>query len=447
MISIVMPVKDRRDITQVAIESICKYTTEPHELIIVNDGSKEETTKYLFGLAMRKESTNIHYIENKTNLGWCKAINQGLETATGNYVVFANNDVVVTPNWDKKMLKHFEVDKTLGVLGPVSSSVYGFQHIDHNKEGVDFQYSDALMFFFTIVKREVIDKIGGLDERFGLGGQDDTDYCIRAREAGWQVGIARNVFVYHYGSATYRDMFHNDIKTSKEFARSRHKILQEKYGRTTIGRKKRVFIAIPNMGTIVPELAINLVQWTHDPRYDIKLYMPKNVQPMDAARNFCVKEFLELDYDYLFWVDDDVYCPPETLHKLIQADRDIISAAPFCMKYEGDECYPYISAVKFNSDGRYEIYHGRGIEEVDAIGGGCILYKRKVYEAKELERPYEFTYHRDGTRSVTCDFMVHQKAHKAGFKTFVDFSLICSHVKEVDLKQLNKLLVRLKNGE
>ena len=440
MISIIMTAKDGKEITQVSIDSIRKYTTEPYELIVVNDGSKKETTDYLESLK------DIIYIKNETNLGWCKAINQGIEKSKGEFVVFSNNDVVVTPNWDKKLLRHFELDKKLGVLGPISSKVNGFQHIDFNKEGVNFHYTDALMFFFTMVRREVIDKIGGLDERFGIGGQDDTDYCIRARDAKFMVGIARDTFVYHYGSATYREMFHHNNEYSKEFSQSRRKILENKYGRIVDGRKKRIFIAVPNMGTIIPELATNLIQWTHDPRYEVKIFMPKNIQPMDCARNSIVKEFLELDFDYLFWIDDDVTCAPDTLHKLIEHDKDIVSAAPFCMQYEGGETFPYVAAVRFNEHKKYKLHHGKGLEKVDAIGGGCILYKRKVYEAKELERPYEFTYHRDGTRSVTCDFNVHEKAHKAGFETWVDFGLLCSHFKEVDLKQINNLLVRVKNG-
>jgi len=443
MISIIMPVKDNKEITQVAIESICKYTTEPYELIIVNDGSKEETTRYLFDLAMKRESNNIHYIENKTGLGWCKAINQGIKTSHGDYVVFANNDIVVTPGWDNKMLAHFAIDKSLGVLGPTSSSVNGFQHIDYNKEGVDFQ---SLMFFFTMVKREVVDKIGGLDERFGIGGQDDTDYCIRAKEAGWKVGIARDVFVYHYGSMTYRDMFHNNTKTSVDFAKSRQKLLQDKYGSTTTGRKKKVFIAVPNMGTIVPELALNLLQWTHDPRFEIKLHMPKNIFPLDNARNKCVKEFLESDCDYLFWVDDDVFCPPETMNRLINHDKDIVGATVFAMKYEGQEAFPYPVTLRYNKEKKYVVYYGKGLERVDATGGACLLFKRKVYEHKELETPYQFQYHKDGTLSLTCDFDVMQKVQKAGFELWIDFDLVCSHIKEVDLRQVNRLLARLAHG-
>lgn len=438
MLSIIMPVKDGKEITRVAIDSIKNYTSVPYELIVVNDGSKKETSDFLRSLQ------GIVLIENKKSQGWCKAINQGIEKATGEFVVFSNNDVVVTPNWGRGMLKHFEIDSSLGVLGPTSSSVNGFQHIDYNREGVDFQYSDALMFFFTMVRKEVVDKIGGLDERFGIGGQDDTDYCIRANKADFKVGIARNVFVYHYGSATYRDIFHNDAKTSIEFAKSRQRILQEKY-KGEIDRKKKVFVAIPNLGTIIPELATNLLQWTHDDRFEVKVFMPKNLQPETVARNSCVKQFLESDCDYLFWVDDDVSCPPETLHRLITHDKDVVAAIVFALKYDKDEVFTYPVALRYNENMEYKAYYGKGLEEVDAIGSACVLFKRKVFEHKELETPYEYQLHKDGSLMITPDFGVMQKVQKAGFKIFADFDLICSHVKEVDLKLLNNLLARMKN--
>lgn len=210
--------------------------------------------------------------------------------------------------------------------------------------------------------------------------------------------------------------------------------------------KKKVFIAIPNCGTIIPELVLNLLQWTHDSKYDIRVFMPKNIFPSDAARNRCVKEFLESDSDYLLWIDDDVYCPPETIDRLVGADRDIIGAVCFAMKYERNECFPYPVTLRYNEERKYIAYYGRGIEEIDATGSACLMFKRKVYEAKELETPYQFHYHKDGTLSLTCDFDVLQKAQKAGFKIFIDFDLICSHVKEVDLKMLNNMLVRIKYG-
>ena len=260
-VSIIMPVKDNKEITRVAIDSIKQYTKD-FQLIIVDDGSNEETSRFL------KSLPGIDYIRNETSFGWCKAINQGIKIAKADLIVFANNDVVVTPDWFEKMKRHIDnKEHKVGVLGPVTNRVEGYQHIDFNKEGITFNKSDVVTFFFVMVKKELMDKIGGLDERFGLGGQDDADYCIRAREAGYTVGIARDVFIYHYGSATFRNEFQNDAKVSSEFAESRINILRDKHrDKFDTGVKKRIYCCVPNGGKMVPELAILFIQWSHDPR-------------------------------------------------------------------------------------------------------------------------------------------------------------------------------------
>lgn len=208
---------------------------------------------------------------------------------------------------------------------------------------------------------------------------------------------------------------------------------------------KKIFIAIPNRGYIVTELVTNLLYWTHNSNYQIITFMPKNIFPLDAARNKCVKEFLETDYEYLWWIDDDIVPPVNALDRLIKANKDIIGAVCFSVKYENGGAFPYPVTLRYNEDMKYIVYYGRGIEEVDSTGGACVMVKRKIYET--LERPYEFQYHKDGTLSLTCDFDIWQKAQRAGFKIYIDFDLLCSHIRTVDIMQLQNVLVEMKNGE
>lgn len=433
--SIIVPVKDNLDITEVCIDSLKKYSGEA-EIILINDGSSDKVTK-----ALLERIDGVKYIENSQSVGWCKAINRGLEVATGDFVVFANNDVVATPKWLDRMLEHFKQNPELGVLGPTTNQVDGFQHIDHNRWGVDLQFTDVVTFFFVMIRRSVIKKIGGLDEAFGVGGQDDADFCIRARQAGFGIGIARDVFIYHYGSATFRQEFNNNAEMSSKYAKSKVDVLRDKHrDRFDTGIKKRVFIAVPNGGKIVAELAVLLVAWSHNPRFVIKLYTPKNIFPLDAARNHCVAKFLETDCDYLLWVDDDIVPPETALDALLKADKDIIGAVCFAMKYEHGVGFPYPVTLRYNEDKQYVLYYGKGIEEVDATGGAFVLFKRKVYEA--IERPYAFHYYRNGTLALTCDFDVFQKAQAAGFKLFIDFGVICDHIRTASLKSFQDLLAK-----
>jgi hypothetical protein len=273
-----------------------------------------------------------------------------------------------------------------------------------------------------------------------IGGQDDADYCIRARQAGYKIGIARNVFIYHYGSATFRNEFKNDAKTSIDFAESRIELLRDKHRDTfDTGVKKRIMICIPNSGHMVSELVSVLINWSHDPRWMVQIYTPKGLFPLDNARNHCVSKFLEGNSDYLLWIDDDIVPPMNTLERFLQADKDIIGACAFAMKYEKGVGFPYPVTLRYNEDKKYIVYYGNGVEECDATGGACVMFKRKVYEA--IERPYEFQYYRNGTLALTCDFDVFQKCQKAGFKLFIDFTLICDHIRTVSIKSMNDLMV------
>jgi GT2 family glycosyltransferase len=57
--------------------------------------------------------------------------------------------------------------------------------------------------FCLLIKRQVYDKIGGLDERFGIGFFDDDDVAERARRAGFELAVAHDLFVHHFGSRTF----------------------------------------------------------------------------------------------------------------------------------------------------------------------------------------------------------------------------------------------------
>jgi ATP sulfurylase len=143
--------------------------------------------------------------------------------------------------------------------------------------------------------------------------------------------------------------------------------------------------------------------------------------------------------------DDDIVPPINTLERFLQADKDIIGAVAFAMKYENGVGFPYPVTLRYNEEKKYIVYYGQGIEECDATGGATVMFKRKVYEM--IERPYEFQYYRDGTLALTCDFDVLQKAQKKGFKLFIDFSLICDHIRTMSIKSMNDLMVREKKED
>lgn len=209
--------------------------------------------------------------------------------------------------------------------------------------------------------------------------------------------------------------------------------------------KKKIYIGIPNKGSISTELVINLIQWSHNKEYDIKIHAPIGLYPLDNARNNIVKDFLKSDCEYLWWIDDDIVPPIDVLDRLVSADKDVISAVCFSMRQHNDEYFPYPVTLRLNDNKGYEIYYGSGVEEVDAVGGACVLVKRNVYES--ITRPYEFVYHKDGTLALTCDFRIWQKVKEKGFRIFVDFDVLCDHKKICSIKGIQNLMASLEKNK
>ena len=205
---------------------------------------------------------------------------------------------------------------------------------------------------------------------------------------------------------------------------------------------KKIFIAVPNLGSITPRLTTNLIYWSHDSRYQIHIFMPEGICPLDAVRNLCVKKFLESDADFLWFIDSDIIPPLGALHDLVQANRDAIGAVCFSMKAENGDYFPIPITLRYNQDKHYIVYYGKHIEEIDATGSACLMFKRKVFET--IEKPYEFLYYPDGTLKLECDFFLCQKMQKAGFKLFIDFDILCDHQKKASIKGFQDCLARVK---
>ncbi|WP_164491642.1 glycosyltransferase [Staphylospora marina] len=213
--SIIIPVHNRWNLTSRCINSIRRCTPEPFELIIVDNGSTDETAESL------KQRSEVRYIRNETNLGFPKACNQGIEAASGEYVLFLNNDTVVTPGWLRRLQSVFDNHEDAGLAGPVSNYCSGyFQQIpvpyrDPETELDAFAEEHArvnqglvrevyrLAGFCLLTKRTVLEKAGGFDERFGIGTYEDDDLCLRVTKEGFRLFVALDAFVHHEGHATF----------------------------------------------------------------------------------------------------------------------------------------------------------------------------------------------------------------------------------------------------
>lgn len=428
--SIIVPVRYRVDLTKVCIDSILKYTTF-FELILVQEGEDEEITKLL------QSYKGAKFVQNKVPKGFAGAMNTGLIFATGDYYCFLNNDTVVTPGWLEEMVEAFK-DPSVGLVTPTFGATESKQHVDYNK-GQIFDYVEdpiSLMGVCFLVKKEAMP--GEWDESFGLGGGEDNDMCIRVKEKGYKLVIARKSYIYHYGSASFRELFNNDAETSKKFAVQQFNKLREKY---QMKSKPSVFIAVPCVdGKVHSQLAIRLIEWSHNPNIQVKVRFYSNLVPLDNCRNKAVKDFLEEYDDYIMFIDDDIVPPSNALEELLKADKDVIAPLCFTFKYD-DKGIPFPQAVAYRYDEQkeYRPYSGKGVDETDIVTGGMFLVKREVME--KLERPFSFTYHKNGTAIYSEDFVFSQQCQSLGYKLYTHFGLPCKHFKTVDVKGINDLMI------
>lgn len=216
------------------LESIIAYNHHPfnfpYRLVVVENGSTDGTRDYL---AMLEGPMDTIY--NEENLGWVRGANQGLEWALNmkpDYVVLANSDIVVPdPWWFHRVAETLE-QEDVGALGPVSNYVMGLQNIGY--KGLPAVHETKFLIgFFVILKAKVLREVGLLDERFGLGGNDDLDLSIRIREAGYRLMVDRRFFIHHYGSMTLLPIFGGWEKIAEQDAKTR-KILIEKWGKERV---------------------------------------------------------------------------------------------------------------------------------------------------------------------------------------------------------------------
>lgn len=241
-VSVVVLTYNNLDFTDACLFSVEAYSDYPNlEVIVVDNASTDGTREYLREWVTKGPDRKI--ILNDENRGFAAGNNQGLEAATGEYLVILNNDTYVTPGWVRTLAAHLRRDPSLGIVGPVTNNI-------GNEARIDIAYADMVemieragrytrahagrllplplvAFFCVMLKRTVFERIGGLDERFGLGFFEDDDYCRRVAESGMRVACAEDVFVHHHLSASFNQL---QLEKRQELFERNKALYEQKWG-------------------------------------------------------------------------------------------------------------------------------------------------------------------------------------------------------------------------
>lgn len=215
-VSIVIPVYNKVAYTLACLRSLGEHAGEtPFEVIVVDDGSGDATPQRLAGVG------GIRAIRNAHNLGFIGSCNAGAAEARGEYVLFLNNDTVVTAGWLDALVRCIEGTPRCGMVG--SKLVYpdgrlqeagGIVFDDGSGWNVgrfgdpdDPRYSfrrevDYCSGAAILLRRELFDRLGRFDTRYAPAYYEDTDLAFAVRAAGLEVHVEPASVVIHFEGVT-----------------------------------------------------------------------------------------------------------------------------------------------------------------------------------------------------------------------------------------------------
>lgn len=237
------------------------HNDAPYEMVLVDNASRDEERGLI------RDAMQVHVaaigsawtrIQESENLGFSGGNNVGIKHFLNDpsitHICLLNSDVIVTDGWLDGMLAadcsiisavtnkaeseqcvpidyEIDLDRALGegeFLAPgVLEVVNAFAEKRRKAFAGSLVDADAT-FFCVMMTREVIEQVGLLDETFFPGGFEDDDYCIRARQSGHAVHVARDVFLHHWGSASFGklsfDYFSSNAERNRSYLETKHGI-------------------------------------------------------------------------------------------------------------------------------------------------------------------------------------------------------------------------------
>lgn len=225
------------------LESLLLYTPRDHlELIVVDNASSDGTPDFLRGFAAKHD--HVKLVLNSENKGYAGGNNDGMRISKGDCIVLLNNDTLVTPGWLDSLLSPLEKDRSIGMICPITNSAGNEQTVlipslnEQNYVEVAGRYTrrnaghlfetEKLGFYCVAMRRDVLDRVGLLDEKFGLGMFEDDDYCARVRDEGYRLVINEGCFIYHKGSLSFKKLENKEYQLTFEQNREYY---QKKHGR------------------------------------------------------------------------------------------------------------------------------------------------------------------------------------------------------------------------
>jgi len=226
LVSIITPTYNKLEFLKQMMDSIELFTDNwPFELIIIDNASNDGTKEFII---TSKYKMNGQYLRNEENKSFSISNNQGVKIAKGSFLLFLNNDTIVTKGWLSKMMNVFSEEKAVGIIGAklIFPGTGLIQHAgifelnsgmpDHLyfKKPADYLLANQRKAVFGVtgacllISKSLFEEIGGFDENY-INGFEDIDLCNKVRQKGMNIYYEPKAVVYHYESRTEGRYLHD----------------------------------------------------------------------------------------------------------------------------------------------------------------------------------------------------------------------------------------------
>lgn len=403
----------------------------PFEIIIVDDASTDSTQKRL----SRIHGIKTHRLEN--NVGFLFACNEGLKIARGEFVVYLNNDTEVCPGWLDALVANFE-DKTVGLVGSKlvypdgrlqeaggivfsDASGWNYGRFDHPmsslytyRREVDYVSGAAIA-----VRKTILDKTGGFDERYAPAYYEDTDLAFEVRRLGFKVIYEPNSVVIHHegishGTDTSTGMKAFQVANKQKFFEKWHEELSSHDGPEASNVSQSARARFSDHNTIL--IFDSYPTWLHD---------------SGSNRAFQIyKTLLNRGFNLIL--------VPEFHNRIEPYDRLLSEMGIQVWHSSPEELSPYLEAIKENivliwaarpnNMQRFLSHFSRGLSQIPLVFDTVDLHFLRNEREIELF-PSRFT--KRHVKQVQLE-----KQKELELMDFADATLVVSEVEETIISQL-----------
>jgi|SRR3989339_163492 len=211
-LSIIIVNINNRKLLEECLSSIYASTHKISFEVIVSDNGSTDGSQEM----IRHNFPKAKLLENHANLGFIKASNLGLKIAAGRYQMLLNDDTIVKDKALDTLVDFMDTHPDAGACGAKLLNIDGsIQHqggllgkrfwLSKTPTTVDFVIGATLM-----VRKEVIEKVGVMDENLYFY-NDDLDWCLSIRKAGWKIYFVPEAEIIHYGGYSSKRKFNRRL--------------------------------------------------------------------------------------------------------------------------------------------------------------------------------------------------------------------------------------------